>query len=251
MLSVQLTFNAYHLGLDPDAEVHAEIIDFFRQSLKTLRQLFEIRFPVAESLCVVFAVAEPAVVQNKQLDSKLLARNCRFGEGYQTFFGNIEVARFPAVEQDGTRLKLPFAADDVPADKTVHIFALSGKSPRGISHHRFGSLKALVFVQDKPEAAGLDSRDDSCFSVGVNLDGGVVVAAVNQVKAVYAARKLACFGSMNHKERIGAVRGTARARFDDKLARVDRRGAFIHLPCPRAVEGRDAYAAERNSDLCA
>ena len=57
--------------------------------------------PVAERAVIAVALAEPAVID----DEKLYAELCgAFGNLYQTFLVEAEIAGFPAVQQNGAGL---------------------------------------------------------------------------------------------------------------------------------------------------
>jgi hypothetical protein len=62
---------ADHLGLDPQAEAHAERLDPVGHAGDPVRQLAQVDGPVAERGRVVVALAEPAVVEDEQLDAQL------------------------------------------------------------------------------------------------------------------------------------------------------------------------------------
>ena len=135
------------------------------------------------------------------------------------------------------------------AHKAVHVLALTRKAVFGIGHHRLGCFKAPVLFEQPAEALGLNTGDDTRLAVGVDLGGGIVAAAVYQIKAVHAARCLVGVGAVHHKERIDAVGGAARPRFEHQLADRQGGGVPVHLTTPRAVEGGDCGAAKRHIEL--
>ena len=63
-----------HLGLDPQAELEAQRLDLRRQRAKPARELAPINDPVAERAVVAVSLAEPAVVEDEQLDAEVRGR---------------------------------------------------------------------------------------------------------------------------------------------------------------------------------
>ena len=99
MLFVQFAFRADHLRLQPDPELNSGAFGLFNQVAKAVRQLFDVLLPVAQPGAVVVArvfVAEPAVVEQKQVNAQLLAV---FKQRGQLFFVEVEIRRFPVVQE--------------------------------------------------------------------------------------------------------------------------------------------------------
>ena len=123
--TVKLTVPADHLRLKPKAELHAERFNPFGESRHAARQLGRVGKPVPKRSCVVVPVPEPAVVQNKQFNSKLL----RFGGKRNNFlFVKFHIGCFPVVDEDGARPVAPAAAGKPRAVKAVERLAHAVKA---------------------------------------------------------------------------------------------------------------------------
>ena len=246
VLPIQAAVDVDHFRLDPDAEAESEIGDLFTQTFQPTGQLLGIGVPVAEGAGIVAAVAEPAVVHDEQLDPELFSR---FRHGDQIAFADIEVGRFPRVEQDRTFLIRPFAAQDMLFHKAVHIAALTAEALLRKGHDRLRGVKDLAAFEQEAEARRIHALYNAGLEKGADLDGGVVVAAVDQIEAVDVAVILDGVGTVEHEERIAAVGGAARAAFDHIFAARDSDGAFVHFTRPCAVEGGDRPTAVGQIEL--
>ena len=246
MLRVELALDADHLRLDPDAELQTRGVDAFPQSFESVRQLLGIGVPVAEGVAVVVSLAEPAVVHDQHFNAQFLGGG---GKPQQRMLGDIEITRLPTVEQHGTGLVFPLAADNMFTHKAVHMPTLSRKSLMGIGHDRLRRFKTLSRRQVIAEALRLNAADNAGFAKSADFHGGVMIAAVNQVEAVDTAPMLGRVGGMHHKEGIGTAGGTARAGFDDEFSGGQCGGVLVHLTRPRPVEGRDHHSGGRKVDL--
>src|SRR5579884_3918030 len=71
MRTVKIAVGIDHLGFDPQSKIHPEPIYVIDQWLQTVGEFLRIYEPIAETGMVVIALAEPAVVHNKQLDAEL------------------------------------------------------------------------------------------------------------------------------------------------------------------------------------
>lgn len=99
MLGVQLTFGVDHPRLQPAAEFDARRFGFPHQMPQTVGQFFLGLLPVAEARPVVVAgefVAEPAILQQEQINAEFLAI---FGEFGQFRLIEVKSGGFLIVEQ--------------------------------------------------------------------------------------------------------------------------------------------------------
>jgi hypothetical protein len=88
-----------HLGLDPQAELHAEVANVIHERVQTLRPDLAVDQPVAQPGCVVAAAREPPVVEHEAFDphgGRGIRQRAQPGERV------IEVHRLPGVERDRT-----------------------------------------------------------------------------------------------------------------------------------------------------
>jgi hypothetical protein len=89
--------NVDHLGLEPQAELHAEALDGVDQRMQTMRPHVRGDGPVAKSGGVTTALPEPSVVEHIALDANLRGG---LGELDQPVEIMVEVDGFPHVERD-------------------------------------------------------------------------------------------------------------------------------------------------------
>ena len=70
MFTVEVAVFINHLGLDPDTEFEAHVIDLPNQLTKCTAQFFLIDLPVSQSAQFAVTLSEPAVIQYKHLNSQ-------------------------------------------------------------------------------------------------------------------------------------------------------------------------------------
>ena len=110
MLPVKLGVRGNHLRLKPDAEFQTDFIHLIDEHLQSAGKFLLVDSPVAETGVVIVAVAEPAVVHDKHLNSRLL----RFlRNGNQLFVIKVKVSRLPVVNQNRALPVLIWASDQV------------------------------------------------------------------------------------------------------------------------------------------
>ena len=98
-----------HFRFEPETELHAESVDFLDE-LGEIAEFFCVDKPVAEGGTVIVALAEPAVVENEHFDAEL---GSGFGDVVNFVVVEIEVGRFPVVDEDRAFDVFPGAADDM------------------------------------------------------------------------------------------------------------------------------------------
>ena len=84
---------ADHLRLDPQAEAEPERGDPPGEAVEPVGQLAPVDDPVAERAVVGIALAEPAVVEDEQLDAEVA---CRRGDRDEPVGVEVEVGRPPS-----------------------------------------------------------------------------------------------------------------------------------------------------------
>ena len=100
MLCKQLRRRIDHFRLDPDAEHHTEGFYFTDQLVDTVREFFFVDIPVAETVVDAVPLAEPAVIHNEQLCSKLL---CFFRQLFLLFTRYPELRCLPGIVEHRTK----------------------------------------------------------------------------------------------------------------------------------------------------
>jgi len=103
-----------HLGLEPQAELHAEFFDLVDQGVQAVGPDVLGDPPVAQSGEVVAAGTEPAVVEDVALDA-----DCRglLGQLDQRLEAVVEVDRLPHVDRDRTlRRRMTWSGPQVPVE---------------------------------------------------------------------------------------------------------------------------------------
>ena len=174
---VQLAVGVDHLGLDPDAELHAEAGDVLDQRRQTLRVHVGRHDPVAEARRVVAPGTEPSVVEHEPLDAD---RRGGVGEFAERVVVVAEVDRLPRVQQHRPgRRRVRRAAPHRPMEsprgrrepsgrvhsdhvrRRVRLARLRARSRRG------AAARLLARIVDRrptarPASCGCRSRRDGC-----------------------------------------------------------------------------------------
>ena len=235
MTAVEVTVFVDHLQLHPQTEFEAEILYLAGESADTGRDLLQVAVPVAQAPVVVISDAEPAVVENEQLNAAL------FGLGRdldQLVFIKVEVSSFPVVEKDGTGQISVFAAHKAGPVESVEGAAHSAESLAAVDHYRLRRLEALALLQLPAEVLGINAHHDPGQIEGRYFCLREEIAAVKKAEAVYFALFLCRSGSHERKERI-LFRAAGCA--DKALDRLDAhlQFALLHIPLsgPCACEG--------------
>ena len=99
--AVQVGVGVDHLGLDPDAKAHAELLHVLDQWGEAPWELLDVDVPITESRPVVFAAHEPAVIDDEELDAHLRGK---VGELSLVLFVDAEGGRLPGVVEHRPQL---------------------------------------------------------------------------------------------------------------------------------------------------
>ena len=182
--AVEVGILADHLGLDPDAEPHAQRVHAVDQRVQPAGQLGGVDLPVAQAAVVVVALAEPAVVQHHQLHAQ---RGGFFGNGGDLVGREVKVGGFPVVDQHRPPGVAPGAAADIPPQKTVVQPRQRAQARAGVRQDDLGRGKGLPRLQQPAKAFVLDAGDDA-HQAGLRLlDIGAETAGVRQHDAAAVA----------------------------------------------------------------
>ena len=101
MFAIEIGIGIHHFGLDPEAEIHFQRVDFVDQRLEAVGEFFFVDVPIAESGVIVFALAEPAVVHDEAIDAETRRF---FGEGDLAGYIDVHFGGFPGVVDHGAWL---------------------------------------------------------------------------------------------------------------------------------------------------
>src|SRR3954471_13470164 len=158
MLAIEVAVGIHHLRLDPDAEVHAELMDAIDDRLETVGKFFFINVPVAESGVIVLALAEPSVVDDKALDAE---GSGLFSKRKLAGFADPELGGLPRVIEDGTEFGMRGAGQD-------HALLETMKDAGGFAHAAIGeapvkwrSAERLAGGESVAEVEGIVTTGDT------------------------------------------------------------------------------------------
>ena len=120
MRAVEVAVRVHHFRFYPEAEHQAHLIDLFRQPVDTGGQFLFVDRPVAQGAMVAVALAEPAVIEHKQLrtEPRALLR-----DGEDALLCKGEIRRLPVVDNNRALPVLPLAAHNMLLDESMHVAA--------------------------------------------------------------------------------------------------------------------------------
>ena len=221
----------HHLGLDPQPEQQAHLVQLCPKALDAVGQRLVVDLPVAQAAVIVIAVGEPAVVQNEQLDAQALGLG---GKAQQFFFGKVEIGGLPVVHQDGADFVPPLAPGQPGAVELVVGLGHPVQALLGVDQHRLGGGEALARMQVPAEALGMDAHGHTGDVVGVHVGLGGKVAAVHQAEAVHFPREFGGLMPLEGKEGVEVVAGAPPQGVHPLHAVGQRPGDDVALPGPGA-----------------
>ena len=195
-----------HLRLEPEAELHAQVVDPPGQTGDAAGEAVPVGSPVPQAREVVAPGAEPAVVQDEELHAVLVGR---LGDGHQLILGEVEVGGFPVVDENGPGFVPPLAPGQTAAVELVESTAHGVHPLVGVDHHRLGGLEGLPGGQLPVEAEGINAQGDPGDIPGVHLRLGQEVAGVDEGEADDLALILVRAGAAEHDKGVVVVGGVA------------------------------------------
>ena len=77
MRAVQIRILVHHFRLEPETELHTDIVQLFRKCLQTTGKFLLIYHPVTQSGFFIIPGAEPAIVQHKHVGAQLFGKEGR------------------------------------------------------------------------------------------------------------------------------------------------------------------------------
>ena len=205
--AVEVAVRVDGFRLHPEAERKAKVVDLAAQTVDPLGQLGRVGHPVAQAACVVVAALEPAVVQHEQVATGRFGRG---GQAQQFGLVKIEIAGFPAVEQDGARRGhvRPAGGQQMPPDGAVEAPAHRPETRAAVDERGLGGNEPPAGCERPGKAERLNAhRKPHARGRGFGLHA--VVAAVHKRRAPAFAAVLAGIGRAEHDERVVRMGGDA------------------------------------------
>ena len=201
MRPVQIRVRGDHLRLKPDAEFHAESLHAVYQVRKLSDFLF-VDKPVSESAVVAVSFSEPAVIHYHHLDAAVLRILC----DAHNFIGvEIEIGRFPVVDENRAQFFFPGTADDMPPDEIV--IRMRHRSESGIRIRKNGlrCIEGLAAAKLPGEEIRIDAERSTNHIVLALLCHLQMIAGIHEKKSVHIALLLIGSRLEKCKERIFLV----------------------------------------------
>ena len=228
------------LRLEPEAEPHPQALHLVPQALEAVGQFFHIHIIVAQTGPVIIALAEPAVVQDKELAAQLL---CPHRQIHQAAVGKVEHQALPVVEEHRPFPLPPVFGDDMVHDKGMHPPGQLTEAAVRVAEHRLGGLEAFAGLQLLTEFGGIDALHHPGQALEGPLGGGVMVAGIDHIEAVDPSSGLRGILFVEQEAEIAAVGGSAGAALQYHPCVGDGGIPAAHLRDPAAVEGGHMEAA--------
>ena len=215
---------------------------------QTLREFMRVVKPIAQRGIVAFAMTEPAVVQNKQLDARIF---CTAGEGEQLFFAEIKVGCFPVVDQNGAAGRSEFAGRNPAVNERVELTAHAVKSVGRIAQVSFRCLECASGVERPAEIERIDTDLCACYAEGIDGHIGGEAAGVAEGESIHIARGFGCVRGKQSHERAGLMtRGAALTGYA-LMPGDERADEFAAFPRPCTAQRQQGEISLLKIDACA
>ena len=227
MVLVKLGLGVDHLRFHPDAELHVQALHRVDQLFQPVGELALVHVPVAQAVLDAVPLAEPAVVQHKQLGAQLLG-----------LLGQLDLVMAVHMELGG----LPGVVQHRPQSLAHHSFP--GKAVQVVGHglKAVGRIpaqdgrrgQALARVQLQLAVVGIDAHLHQRLAVGGLLHHAAEIAGQPQRPEEYFAGGL---GGIPVQDEVGVVvvAGDAPPVLDQDLAVAHPLGEALLLGAPVAV----------------
>ena len=230
VLLEQVGGHVHHFRLDPQPEAHAQRLDPRRQLTHAAAQLGFVHPPVAQSVMVAGAPAEPAVVQHHHVHAQL---GGLLGNLHDFLPGEVHVGGFPVVDQHGAFLPLPGVADDMAADELMEALAQVGQAAVSEHHHGFRRGENLAGGEQIIEPLLLNAHGQARLVIAVLARTAGEGAAPHQRHADAPPVILACIMLRQDDKGILLMAGGPPPGADHRLLMRHRGalgGAFRRMP---------------------
>ena len=242
MFTVEVRVLVNHLRLEPETELHTQILDPLCQSGDAVLQAVRIRDPVAQSRMFTAPFPEPSVIEHEQFHTALAGF---LRDPHQLVFREVKIGRFPVVDQDR-----PFPVTPVTSGKALLIqpvvcLAQMVQPLIRIYHYRFRRLEFFRRIKLPVKAMGMDAHQHSCGIICIHFHLCQEIAAVYQAESDRFSLEFICCRALQDDERIvvmGRISPYAAYRLDPLFQPPRLR---IPLSCPCTGELDHIIAAIR------
>ncbi len=174
---VELAVLVDHLRLHPEAEGHPQGLNAGDQGLQTAGELPFVDRPVPQAGGIAVPCAEPAVVQDKELDPQG-GGGC--GQLHQLVRVEVEVGGLPAVHQHGLSAVPIGVPQEVGPDSPVEPAAHGPKTLAGADQRGLRGGEGGPRVQRPAEVIGMDAQNQTAAFKLAALRRRLEVAAVEE-----------------------------------------------------------------------
>lgn len=232
--AVEAAVGVDHFGLDPEAEVHAELVDVIDEGFEAAGEFFGVDGPVAEAGAVIVAGAEPAVIHDETLDAEFGGYG---GKGFLAFLGDVEGGGFPGVVEDGAEA---FVGEDFVAGEAVEEAGGFAEAVGGEAGVEGRGFEGFAGFEGPGEVEGVVASGDADLAVGGLFDGEAPVAGPGEGSEPDAAVGFGGAAGVEHEPGVGLVGGETAAAFEDFLSRADIFLLELPLAGPAAEGGGEA-----------
>ena len=142
MRAIEIRVLIDHLRLNPNAKAHIHRMHAGNQIIERSAQLFLVHHPVTKARVVILhAAAEPAIVQHHHVHAKPRSLP---GDGLNLVAVEIEIRRFPVVDQHGPRRKGILAAHHMMTNKVMIAARERTKAFMGEGENRLRRMEGLA-----------------------------------------------------------------------------------------------------------
>ena len=224
MGAVQIAIGVDHFGLNPESEIHFEVVDAINQGLQPLGKLLRVDGPIAEAGVVVVALAEPAIVDHEEFDTELGGLG---GEIHLALFVDGESGGLPGIVEHGAQAGGDAAGENLFACKAVQRARSGAEAVGGEAAVEGRRVQRFAGFEGIGEIEAVEAAGDAYLAIGRLLDGDAPVAAPSQGAEPHRAVLFGGVTGIDGKPRICIVAGMPLTAFEDLLAFVN--GLVIHL----------------------
>ena len=235
MFTVQVRVPVDHLRLEPEAELHAEILDPLCQSGDTVLQTVRIRDPVAQARVFTAPFSKPSVIEHEQFHAALSGF---LRDPHQLVFREVKIRRFPVVDQDRPDPVPPATSCKALLIQPVVRLAQMVQPLIRIYHYRFRRLEFFRRIKLPVKTMGMDAHQHSCGIICIHFHLCQEIAAVYQAESDRFSLEFICCRALQDDERIvvvGRIPPDAAYRLDP-LFQPPRLRIPLSCPCPGELD---------------
>ena len=204
----QITVGVDHLGLEPQAELHAELVHVLHQWRQAFGKLGRVDPPVAQTRAVVVAAGEPAVVEHEAFDAD---GRCGVGQRHHLGGLHVHVERFPGVQVHGARAHPATGPVQTRAKLGVEVCSQAIEALGGQARDQL--RRAQRFARGQAAFSGCEplAHLPLVLRIVQPFDGLLVVARPGQVRTEDQALVVGRAGGRDDGAGKAVVRGAATA----------------------------------------